>query len=219
MQVLFLGPPGAGKGTQSKRLAKYLNIPHLSSGDLLREAVKGGTQAGQQAKSYMDKGVLVPDPVLIAMFKEVLHTPECAKGFVLDGFPRNLEQAYSLDELLEELKLSLTAVINLQVDSKLIRERITGRRVCTKCKAEYHVKLAPPTVPDVCDVCGSPLGQRSDDKPELVGQRLQVYELETAPLIEYYDQKLLLRTVDGKGDPEEIFADILRTLQVPEVSA
>lgn len=215
MQILFLGPPGAGKGTQSKRLAKYLNIPHLSSGDLLREAVKNGTPAGRQAKSYMDKGVLVPDPILIAMFEEVLHKNECANGFVLDGFPRNLPQAHSLDELLEELKLSLTAVINLQVDSKLIRERIMGRRVCTKCKAEYHVKFAPPAVPNVCDVCGSQLGHRSDDKPELVGQRLEVYELETAPLIEYYDQSLLLRTVDGKGDPDEIFADILKTLKIP----
>jgi adenylate kinase len=219
MQILFLGPPGAGKGTQSKRVAKYFNIPHLSSGDLLREAVKNHTPAGLEAKSYIDKGVLVPDPVLIAMFKEVLHKPECAKGFVLDGFPRNLAQAKNLDALLEELKLNLTAVINLQVNPKLIMERIIGRRVCTKCKAEYHVKFAPPAVPEICDNCGSHLSHRSDDKPELVALRLEVYDQETAPLIEYYDRQLLLRTVDGEGDLDEIFADILQTLGVHEVRA
>jgi adenylate kinase len=219
MQILFLGPPGAGKGTQSKFLSAYLNVPHLSSGELLRDAVKRGTSAGEQAKGYMDKGVLVPDPVLIAMFKEVLHKPDCSKGFVLDGFPRNLAQAQSLDALLSELGLSLNAVINLQVDPEIVIERISGRRVCTNCRTQYHVKFAPPKVPDVCDVCGSPLGYRTDDKPELVAQRLEVYDQETAPLIEYYDKRSLLRTVDGKGDPEEIFSEILRALKVPESTA
>lgn len=219
MQILFLGPPGAGKGTQSKFLSAYLNVPHLSSGELLRDAVKRGTSAGEKAKGYMDKGELVPDPVLIAMFNEVLHNPDCSKGFVLDGFPRNLNQAQSLDALLSELGLSLNAVINLQVDPKIVIERIGGRRVCTNCRTQYHVQFAPPAVPNVCDNCGSPLGHRSDDKPGLIAQRLEVYNQETAPLIEYYDKRLLLRTVDGKGDPDEIFADILRTLEVPEVSA
>jgi len=217
MQILFLGPPGAGKGTQCKRLAKHLDLPHLSSGDLLREAVKAGTPAGLSAKSYMDRGVLVPDDVLIAMFREKLYAPECEKGFILDGFPRNVAQARSLDTLLEELNRNLTVVIDLQVDESLIVERITGRRVCTnkECNAPYHVKFAPPKKADVCDLCGSPLMTRSDDKEEVLAPRLKTYNDQTAPLIEYYDSRLLLRTIDGDGDPDEIFADILRTLKVP----
>jgi adenylate kinase len=216
MQILFLGAPGAGKGTQCTRLARHLALPHLSSGDLLREAVKNGTAAGVAAKSYMDKGVLVPDQVLIDMFRDKLHAPECQKGFILDGFPRNVAQAKSLDTLLDELGRNLTAVINLQVDDKLLLDRITGRRICSDkgCAAPYHVKFAPPKKDGVCDLCGSPLTQRSDDKAELVDARLKTYNQETAPLIEYYDKRLNLRTVDGEGDQEAIFADLLRTLQV-----
>lgn len=217
MQILFLGAPGAGKGTQCKRLARHLDLTHLSSGDLLREAVVAGTPAGKAARSYMDKGVLVPDDVLIAMFRERLHAPECEKGFILDGFPRNVAQARSLDTLLEELGRQLTVVINLQVDVRIVLERITGRRVCSNqaCNAPYHIKFAPPRVEGVCDLCGASLLTRSDDRAEVVEQRLKTYEDETAPLIEYYDHRLLLRTIDGDGDPDEIFADILRTLKVP----
>ncbi len=217
MQILFLGPPGAGKGTQCKRLSRHLDLPHLSSGDLLREAVKAATPAGTSAKSYMDKGVLVPDDVLIAMFREKLHAPECEKGFILDGFPRNVAQARSLDAVLEELNRNLTVVIDLQVDEGIITERITGRRVCTnkECNAPYHVKFAPPKNDDCCDLCGAPLITRSDDRAEVLDQRLKTYNEQTAPLIEYYDSRLLLRTIDGDGDPDEIFADILRTLKVP----
>lgn len=216
MQILFLGAPGAGKGTQCQRLARHLALPHLSSGDLLREAVKVGTPAGQAAKSYMDKGILVPDPILQEMFREKLYTPECYKGFILDGFPRNVTQARSLDGLLEELNRKLSVVINIQVDDRLLSERITGRRVCSNkaCNVPYHVKFAPPKVDGVCDLCGTSIMRRSDDKDNLVEQRLKTYNEETAPLIEYYDKRLLLRTVDGDGDPDEIFADLLRTLQV-----
>ena len=216
MQILFLGAPGAGKGTQCQRLARHLALPHLSSGDLLREAVKAGTGAGQAAKSYMDKGILVPDPILIDMFREKLYTPECHKGFILDGFPRNVAQARSLDGLLEELNRKLSVVINVQVDDRLLSERITGRRVCSNkaCNAPYHVKFLPPKADGVCDLCGTSIMRRSDDKDNLVEQRLRTYNEETAPLIEYYDKRLLLRTVDGDGDPDEIFADLLRTLQV-----
>lgn len=216
MQILFLGAPGAGKGTQCKRLARHLAIPHLSSGDLLREAVKAGSPAGQSARSFMDKGVLVPDNILIDMFREKLHTPECQKGFLLDGFPRNVAQARSLDQLLEEIDRKLDVVVNMQVDDNLLTERIVGRRICSNkaCAAPYHIKFAPPKGDDVCDLCGSALMQRSDDKAELVAQRLKTYNQETAPLIEYYDQRLILRTIDGDGDPDEIFADLLRTLQV-----
>jgi adenylate kinase len=216
MEILFLGAPGAGKGTQCKRLARHLDLLHLSSGDLLREAVAAGTPAGLAAKSFMDKGVLVTDNILIDMFRDKLHQPECSKGFILDGFPRNVAQAKSLDGLLEELDRKLTAVINVQVDEKLLTERITGRRVCSNkaCAAPYHVRFAPPKKEDACDLCGAQLMTRSDDRAELVEQRLKTYNEETAPLIDYYDKRLMLRTVDGDGDPDAIFADILRTLQV-----
>jgi adenylate kinase len=216
MQILFLGAPGAGKGTQCKRLSRHLDLPHLSSGDLLREAVKAGTEAGIAAKGFMDKGVLVPDHILIDMFREKLHTPECKRGFILDGFPRNLAQAKSLDQLLDELNRQLSAVINIQVDDGLLTQRITGRRVCSNksCNAPYHVKFAPPKNADTCDLCGQALTTRSDDRQELVAARLQTYNQETAPLIDYYDKRLLLRTVDGDGDPDAIFADLVRTLKV-----
>lgn len=216
MQILFLGAPGAGKGTQCKMLARHLDLLHLSSGDLLREAVKQGTAAGVAAKSYMDQGVLVPDSILIDMFREKLHTPECQKGFILDGFPRNVAQARALNDLFEELNRQLSAVINLQVDEKLLTERICGRRICSnkECNAPYHVKFAPPKVENTCSICGSPLTHRSDDREDLVAARLKTYFEQTEPLIEFYDKQLLLRTVDGEGDPDEIFADLLRTLKV-----
>ncbi len=216
MQILFLGAPGAGKGTQCKMLARHLDLLHLSSGDLLREAVKQGTAAGVAAKSYMDQGVLVPDSILIDMFREKLHTPECQKGFILDGFPRNVAQARALNDLFEELNRKLSAVINLQVDEKLLTERICGRRICSnkECNAPYHVKFAPPKVENTCSICGSPLTHRSDDREDLVAARLKTYFEQTEPLIEFYDKQLLLRTVDGEGDPDEIFADLLRTLKV-----
>lgn len=216
MQILFLGAPGAGKGTQCKRLSSHLALSHLSSGDLLREAVKNGSEAGQAAKSYMDRGVLVPDQILIDMFRDKLRGDDCQKGFILDGFPRNVAQARALDELLDGLGRALTVVINLQVDDSLLLERITGRRVCSNksCAAPYHVKFAPSRDGSTCDLCGSELMTRSDDRAELVGPRLKTYNEETAPLIEYYDKRLVLRTVDGQGDPDEIFADLLRTLKV-----
>ncbi len=164
----------------------------------------------------MNNGQLVPDNVLIAMFEEALVKPEYAKGFILDGFPRNLAQAKCLDELLEKLNCKLTVVINMQVDRSLLVERICGRRTCSnqKCSATYHIKFMPPNIDDVCDLCGSPLVRRSDDTEDVVQKRLEIYDRETAPLIEYYDNCLLLRTIDGDGDVDEIFADVLRTIKV-----
>lgn len=216
MRILFLGAPGAGKGTQCKRLSAKLNLPHLSSGDLLREAVKAGTPAGVSAKEFMDKGVLVPDEVLIKMFGEKLSAPECKNGFILDGFPRNLAQAKSLDELLNSLKSPLTTVINLDVDDSLLTERICGRWTCSNkaCAAVYHVKFAPPKAEGKCDVCGSDLSQRADDKEELVKARLNTYREQTEPLIAYYTEKKLLVTVQGEGDQEEIFQNILKSTKV-----
>lgn len=215
MRILFLGAPGAGKGTQCKRLSTKLNLPHLSSGDLLREAVKEGTPAGLAAKSFMDKGVLVTDDILIAMFKEKLSSPACANGFILDGFPRNIAQAKALDAMLEEVKAPLTCVVNLHVDDSLLTERITGRRTCANkgCGSVYHIKFAPPKQDNICDVCGSQLSQRHDDKEELVSARLKTYREQTQPLIEYYDGKKILRTVHGEGDPDQIFAEIVTTLK------
>lgn len=221
MQILFLGAPGAGKGTQCKRVSKQLNLPHLSSGDLLREAVKNGTAAGAKAKSFMDQGILVPDEVLIAMFEEKLNSPECKNGFILDGFPRNLAQAQSLDELLLKLNKALDAVIDIDVPDSLITERIVGRRTCSKkeCGAVYHVKFAPPKKnadgSESCSVCGSPLSIRSDDKEELVGARLKTYHDLTQPLIDYYAKRSLIRSVNGSGEPDAIFAEILKVLKVP----
>lgn len=217
MQILFLGPPGAGKGTQCKRLSQKLNLPHLSSGDLLREAVKAGTVAGIRAKSYMDQGVLVPDEVLIAMFREKLQAPECANGFILDGFPRNAAQAQALDSLLSEIKKNLQVVINLEVDEKLLTERITGRRICSNkaCNTPFHVKFAPPKEDNKCDACGSPLYQRDDDKEELVSARLKTYREQTEPLIEYYTKRGVLKTVNGDGSQDDIFQELLRAVHVP----
>lgn len=216
MRILFLGAPGAGKGTQCQRLAAKLTLPHLSSGDILRGAVEQGTPAGVAAKPFMDKGAFVPDNVLVDMFKERLSTPGCAKGFILDGFPRNLAQAKALDIMLEEIKAQLTYVINLNVDEHLLSDRITGRRTCSNkaCAAVYHVKFSPPAKDNICDKCGSPLSQRSDDKEELVKKRLDTYREQTQPLIEYYDDKHVLKTVDGEGNPDDIFDAILHTLKV-----
>lgn len=216
MQILFLGAPGAGKGTQCKKLAAKLNVPHLSSGDMLREAVKQGTKAGVEAKSYMDQGKLVPDAVLINMFREFLSKPEMKEGFLLDGFPRNLAQAESLNDLLNELSKTLTHVINLHTNDTLLEERITGRRVCPnkECNAVYHIKFQPPKKEGVCDLCETALNHRSDDKPEVVKQRLHTYNEQTEPLIKYYGDKGLVKTVDGEGEMDEVFERILTALKV-----
>lgn len=219
MQILFLGAPGAGKGTQCQRVAAELTLPHLSSGDLLREAVKAGTAAGARAKSFMDKGVLVPDEVLIDMFRDKLAAAECKNGFILDGFPRNVAQAEALDKLLAELKKELSVVVDLSVDFGKLKERITGRRLCSNkaCNRPYHIKFAPPKKDNSCDLCGSELFQRSDDKEELVDERLKTYTEQTAPLIGYYSKRNLVKTVDGNGEQDEIFGrlmDLFKNLKV-----
>jgi adenylate kinase len=218
MQILFLGPPGAGKGTQCQRLSGQLKLPHLSSGDLLREAVKMGTAAGSRAKQFMDKGELVPDEVLINMFRDKLTEAGCHQGFILDGFPRNVAQAEALDKLLAELNKNLNIVVNLQVSEKLLTDRIVGRRTCANkaCNAVYHVKHKAPKAENVCDKCSGPLTQRSDDTEALVAARLKTYHEQTAPLIRYYTARKLLRTLNGDGSEDQIFRDLLKAvLQVP----
>lgn len=214
MQILFLGAPGAGKGTQCKLLSEKFGLKHLSSGDLLREAVKQKTDAGLAAKSFMDKGHLVPDEVLIAMFEEVLEGLN--HGFILDGFPRNTAQAKALDELLGKLQTKLQTVVNLKTSDELLEKRITGRRVCPnkECNAVYHIEFHPPKDEGICHQCQSPLNHRSDDKPDVVKQRLSIYREQTEPLIEYYNQKGLLVTVNGEGSPEMVFQQLLKVLKV-----
>ncbi|MBS1990301.1 MAG: adenylate kinase [Cyanobacteria bacterium SZAS LIN-2] len=217
MRILFLGAPGAGKGTQCKKLAKKCGLTHLSSGDILRDAVKNGTKAGVAAKEFMDKGQLVPDNVLIDLFREKLSAPDCAKGFILDGFPRNSAQGHSLDQLLSEINANLDVVIDLETPDEILEERITGRRVCPNkaCNEVFHVKYSPPKVDGICDACGTALVHRSDDKAELVKQRLSVYHELTKPLVDFYQAKSLLHKVDGTGEQDDIFAAILKTLKVP----
>ena len=184
MKLILLGAPGAGKGTQAEIISKKLNIPTISSGNIIRTAIKDGTPTGLKAKSYMDAGKLVPDEVTIGIVRERLAEEDCRKGFLLDGFPRTIEQADALAQIMADLGSQIDAVINIQVDKSLLLDRLTGRRVCKGCGATYHVINNPPKVADICDKCGGELYQRKDDNAETVGSRLDVYEAHTAPLIE-----------------------------------
>lgn len=212
MNIIMLGPPGAGKGTQAKMMVEKLGIPQISTGDMLRAAVKEGTELGRKAKEYMDGGKLVPDEVVIGIVKERLAQSDCNKGFILDGFPRTIPQAEALDKVLGELGKEIEYVINVAVPNKDLLTRLTGRRTCRKCGAMYHVLFNPPQKEGVCDKCGGELYQRDDDKEDTIIQRLKVYEDQTAPLIEYYGRKGVLRDVDGTGSIQEIFQEILKVL-------
>ncbi len=212
MNIIMLGPPGAGKGTQAKMLVEGLGIPQISTGDMLRAAVKDGTELGKKAKEYMDAGKLVPDEVVIGIVKERLAQPDCEKGFILDGFPRTIPQAEALDRVLEELGKRIDYVINVAVPNEELITRLTGRRTCRQCGAMYHVVFNPPREEGRCDKCGGELYQRDDDKEETIRQRLEVYEAQTAPLIEYYERKGVLYNVDGTGAIEEIFQSVLEVL-------
>lgn len=203
MYLVFLGAPGAGKGTQATRVCEKYNIPHISTGDILRANIKAGTVLGVEAKSYIDKGLLVPDEVVIGLVKDRLAQSDCKKGFLLDGFPRTIEQAKSLDKFAK-----ISAAIDISVDGALVVERIAGRRMC-KCGESYHISWYDK---DVCAKCGEKLYQRDDDKEETVKSRLEVYNAQTAPLIEYYRDKGVLRQVDGAQEMTKVFDDIVRIL-------
>lgn len=203
MYLVFLGAPGAGKGTQATRVCEKYNIPHISTGDILRANIKAGTALGVEAKSYIDKGLLVPDEVVIGLVKDRLAQSDCKKGFLLDGFPRTIEQAKSLDKFAK-----ISAAIDISVDGALVVERIAGRRMC-KCGESYHISWYDK---DVCAKCGEKLYQRDDDKEETVKSRLEVYNAQTAPLIEYYRDKGVLRQVDGAQEMTKVFNDIVRIL-------
>jgi adenylate kinase len=213
MGIILLGPPGAGKGTQAKKLSEAFSIPQISTGDMLREAVKAGTELGKKAKSFMDAGGLVPDDVVIGIVKERLSAPDCAKGFILDGFPRTIPQAQALDRVAKELGKEIRFVLSLEVDEKELMERLCGRRTCTECGAMFHVAFRPPKEAGRCDKCGSPLIQRDDDKEETIGNRLVNYNKATAPLLGYYKETGKIRTVMASGEIDAIYASIVKMLR------
>lgn len=212
MYILLMGPPGAGKGTQAAKLVERYSIPHISTGDMFRAAVKEQTALGKQAKAYMDAGQLVPDSVTIGIVKERLSKPDAKRGFILDGFPRTLEQARSLDATLEELGISLNGVLNVSVPAGELISRVTGRRICRKCGATYHVVNFPPTDPEHCDKCAGELYQRDDDSEETVTKRLAVYQAQTKPLIEYYSQHGIYTEINGLQPMDKVFDDIVAAL-------
>jgi len=208
----MLGPPGSGKGTQAKRLTERFGIPQISTGDILREAVKEGTPLGKEAKRYMDEGKLVPDEVVVGIVRERLKEPDCEKGFILDGFPRTVAQAEALDRILEEMGRKIDHVIDIEVSEDELLKRLTGRRTCKRCGAMYHIIFNPPKRDGICDQCGGELYQRDDDKEETIKARLKVYREQTAPLIDYYEKRGLLRRIEGSGKIEEIEERILKAI-------
>ena len=207
-----MGRPGAGKGTQAANIKEYYGIPHISTGDMFRAAIKEGTELGKLAKSYMDKGALVPDEVTIGIVKERLLKDDCKKGFLLDGFPRNVLQAEALDSFMKEQGISLDAVLDVNVDASILIRRIVGRRICKTCGATYHIDFNKPKKEGICDNCGTPLIQRADDTIETAGSRLEVYDKQTAPLLAYYEKQNLLKTVNGDQELNKVFEDIKAVL-------
>ncbi len=210
MRLVFLGPPGAGKGTQAVRLSERLGVSHISTGDMLREAVANGTPLGKKAKAYMEAGKLVPDEMIIRIIEERISRKDCEKGFILDGFPRTVAQAKALDGLMEETGAALDAVVYFDTPDEVIVERLGGRVVCRQCGAIDHVKNMPPRKEGVCDVCGGELYRRKDDEPSTVRERLKVYREETKDLIAYYEERGLLMRVRGEEDADVLTEELLK---------
>jgi len=212
MKLLIMGRPGAGKGTQAVNIREYYNIPHISTGDMFRAAIKNQTKLGLLAKSYMDQGGLVPDEVTIGIVKERLLEDDCKKGFLLDGFPRTIAQAEALTSFLKENGIKLDAVLDVNVPAEILVRRMVGRRVCKNCGATYHVEFSPSKVEGICDNCGNQLIQRADDTEATATNRLAVYDNQTAPLLAYYEKQNLLKTVNGDQPVEKVFDDIKNVL-------
>jgi adenylate kinase len=213
MRIILLGPPGAGKGTQSKSLAQRLELAHVSTGDLLRSNVSAGTELGKQAKAYMEKGALVPDELVTGMLRERFNQDDIKKGFILDGYPRTIKQAESLDRLLEEKAIKIDKVFYLDTSEKVIIQRLSGRLVCSKCQANFHKTNMPPKKDMVCDHCAGSLYQRSDDKEETIRKRIEVYRQESAPLIKYYESKGKLESVLADGEASIVLDEIVRLVK------
>ena len=208
MKIVFMGPPGAGKGTQAEKIIENYQIPHISTGDMFRKAIKDQTELGMEAKRYMDQGALVPDHVTIGIVKDRLSESDCKSGFLLDGFPRTVDQAKALDEILTSLDSKIDYVINIDVDLDILKERLTGRRICRSCGATYHMVFNPPAVAGTCDKCGGELYQRKDDNEETVGNRLDVYVSQTKPLLDYYSLAGSLVNINGQQSIDLVFAEI-----------
>ncbi|MBD5135046.1 MAG: adenylate kinase [Lachnospiraceae bacterium] len=212
MKIIMLGAPGAGKGTQAKKIADKYSIPHISTGDIFRANIKEGTELGKKAKTYMDQGLLVPDDLVVDLVVDRVQQDDCKNGYVLDGFPRTIPQAESLDAALEKLNDKIDYAVNVEVPDENIIRRMSGRRACLGCGATYHIEHIPPKTEGICDTCGKELVLRDDDKPETVKKRLDVYHEQTQPLIDYYTKKNVLAEVDGTKDMEEVFQDIVKVL-------
>ena len=212
MKIIMLGAPGAGKGTQAKQIAEKYHIPHISTGDIFRANIKNGTQLGKEAKKYMDQGMLVPDELTTNLLVDRIKNADCENGYVLDGFPRTIPQAECLDQALAKMDDAVDYAINVDVPDENIVNRMSGRRACLSCGATYHIVSIPPKKEGICDVCGSELVLRDDDKPETVQKRLTVYHEQTQPLIDFYEKKGALRSVDGTLPMEEVFAAITEIL-------
>ena len=214
MRLVLLGPPGAGKGTQASAIIKKYNIPHISTGDIFRANIKQGTELGKRAKEYMDKGLLVPDDLVVSIVKDRITEEDCKDGFLLDGFPRTVNQGEALDDELSQLNLKLDKVINIDVEKEVLIERAIGRRICKDCGATYHIKFNLPKKEGFCDDCGGRLYQRDDDTQETVEKRIEVYQKQTKPLIDYYTEKGLILNVDGTKPINELFEEIVQALEV-----
>ncbi len=213
MLLILLGPPGAGKGTQAEEIANEYDIAYISTGDILRKAVKENTELGRKARQYMDKGQLVPDELVVEIIKARLMDTDCKNGALFDGFPRTVEQALFLENALPDLNLKIDRVLSLEVEEDDLIERLTGRRVCSDCGASYHLKFNPPEVRNVCDICGGDLYQRDDDRLETVQERMEVYKKQTEPLIEFYQKRGLLSTIDGNQEINEVQKQIKNILE------
>ena len=212
MRIILLGPPGAGKGTQAAGIVEKYNIPHISTGDIFRKNIKEGTELGKKAKGFIDQGLLVPDELTVGLVTDRIAQSDCEKGFMLDGFPRNVAQAQHLDKYLKEVGISLDKVVNIEVDKDILVGRAVGRRICKSCGATYHVEFNPPKVDGVCDVCGGELYQRADDNEETVSKRIQVYLDETKPLVNYYSKEGIIANINGQQSIDKVFADIVNAL-------
>lgn len=212
MNIIMLGAPGAGKGTQAIQLADKYQIPHISTGDIFRANIKQGTELGKKAKTYMDQGLLVPDELVCELVVDRLQKDDCTKGFILDGFPRTIPQAEALTEALDKVGSKIEYAINVDVPDENIVERMSGRRACVGCGATYHVVNAPTKVDGVCDKCGEAITLRDDDKPETVQKRLEVYHEQTQPLIDFYDEKGVVKTIDGTQPMDQVFHAIVEIL-------